>query len=491
MIRFDRVTITYPDAARPTLRDVNFEIPAGELCVVVGATGTGKSTLLGAINGLVPHFTGGELRGRVTVDGRDTRTHPPRELADLVGVVTQDPLAGCVTDTLEEELAYGMEQLAIPPDGDAQARRGDPRPPRPGRAPQPRAAPALGRPAATGRDRRGAHRAPEGARARRADLRARPHRRRGGARVDHPARARPRRHGRDGRAPARTRRAVRRLASCTCPATARVEYGDPARASSRARASRRRSSSSAASQAGNRCRSRCATRAGARRRWPTRSPASPRRPRCRRRRPRARSRSGRAGSSCGTARSRRCATSTSSSGPVRSSRSWAATARASRRCCGRSRAREHARADASTSRARIRPTSTRREARTLVGLVPHTPSDLLYLDTVAEELARADAESVAAAGPGPRDARSDRARRPRRRAPARSLRRAAARARARGAAHRRRPRRAPRRTDARPRLPRQARAQPACCASSRPAATRSRCRPTTWSSSPRPRTGSW
>ena len=54
--------------------------------------------------------------GEVTVDGRDTRTHPPRELADVVGVVTQDPLAGCVTDTLEEELAYGMEQLAIAPD---------------------------------------------------------------------------------------------------------------------------------------------------------------------------------------------------------------------------------------------------------------------------------------------------------------------------------------------------------------------------------------
>ena len=116
MIRFEHVTITYADAEQPTLRDVNFEIPAGELCVVVGSTGSGKSTLLGAINGLVPHFTGGELRGRVTVDGRDTRTHPPRELADLVGVVTQDPIAGCVTDTLEEELAYGMEQLAIPAD---------------------------------------------------------------------------------------------------------------------------------------------------------------------------------------------------------------------------------------------------------------------------------------------------------------------------------------------------------------------------------------
>jgi len=115
MIRFEDVTITYPDADRPALRAVNLAIPAGELCVVVGGTGSGKSTLLGAINGLVPHFTGGVLRGRVTVDGRDTRTNPPRELADVVGVVMQDPLAGCVTDTLEEELAYGMEQLAIAP----------------------------------------------------------------------------------------------------------------------------------------------------------------------------------------------------------------------------------------------------------------------------------------------------------------------------------------------------------------------------------------
>jgi energy-coupling factor transport system ATP-binding protein len=116
VIRFEHVTVTYVDAARPALRDVDFTIPAGEMCLVVGGTGAGKSTLLGAINGLVPHFTGGQLRGRVTVAGRDTRTHPPRELADVVGFVSQDPLAGLVTDTLEEELAYVMEQLAIEPD---------------------------------------------------------------------------------------------------------------------------------------------------------------------------------------------------------------------------------------------------------------------------------------------------------------------------------------------------------------------------------------
>ncbi|APU14672.1 MULTISPECIES: ABC transporter ATP-binding protein [Actinoalloteichus] len=113
MIRFEEVAVHYGESA-PVLSGVDLEIEEGELCLVVGHTGSGKSTLLGAINGRVPHFTGGTLRGRVTVAGRDTRTNPPRELADLVGVVGQDPLAGFVTDTVEEELAYGMEQLAIP-----------------------------------------------------------------------------------------------------------------------------------------------------------------------------------------------------------------------------------------------------------------------------------------------------------------------------------------------------------------------------------------
>ncbi len=116
MIRFDQVGVRYDGADAPVLRDVDLTVEEGELCLVVGRTGAGKSTLLGAVNGLVPHFTGGTLSGRVTVDGRDTAHHPPRELADVVGVVGQDPLAGFTTDTVEEELAYAMEQLAIPPD---------------------------------------------------------------------------------------------------------------------------------------------------------------------------------------------------------------------------------------------------------------------------------------------------------------------------------------------------------------------------------------
>ncbi|UOX87557.1 ATP-binding cassette domain-containing protein [Amycolatopsis sp. FBCC-B4732] len=116
MIEFSRVTVTYPDASRPVLSDVSLEVEEGELCLVAGPTGAGKSTLLGALNGLVPHFTGGRLAGRVVVAGLDTSAHPPRELASVVGVVGQDPLAGFVTDTVEEELAYAMEQLAVPPD---------------------------------------------------------------------------------------------------------------------------------------------------------------------------------------------------------------------------------------------------------------------------------------------------------------------------------------------------------------------------------------
>lgn len=115
MIRFDQVSVSYDGSAIPVLRGVSLQIEEGELCLVIGHTGSGKSTLLGAVNGLVPHFTGGTLTGRVVVSDRDTAHYKPRELADVAGVVGQDPLAGFVTDTVEEELAYTMEQLAIAP----------------------------------------------------------------------------------------------------------------------------------------------------------------------------------------------------------------------------------------------------------------------------------------------------------------------------------------------------------------------------------------
>ncbi|MGV9314425.1 ABC transporter ATP-binding protein [Streptomyces sp. NPDC003691] len=116
MIRFENVSVTYDGAPAPTIGGVDLTVPEGELVLLVGPSGVGKSTLLGTVSGLVPHFTGGTLRGRVTVDGRDTRTHQPRQLADIVGTVGQDPSAHFVTDTVEDELAYGMESLGTPPD---------------------------------------------------------------------------------------------------------------------------------------------------------------------------------------------------------------------------------------------------------------------------------------------------------------------------------------------------------------------------------------
>jgi energy-coupling factor transport system ATP-binding protein len=116
VIRFEHVTFTYPDAEAPTLVDVDFVVPEGELCLVVGTTGSGKSTLLRAVNGLVPRFSGGTLQGRVWVDGRSTDEVPPRELADVVGLVGQDPAAGFVTDVVEDELAHVMENLGVAPD---------------------------------------------------------------------------------------------------------------------------------------------------------------------------------------------------------------------------------------------------------------------------------------------------------------------------------------------------------------------------------------
>jgi energy-coupling factor transporter ATP-binding protein EcfA2 len=116
MIRFSNVSLVYPHSTKTILEDLSFEIEEGEMVLVMGETGSGKSSLLKLINGLVPHHTGGILAGDISVDGISTRTVKPGALAHLVGIVGQNPLNGFVTDIVEEELAFSMEALNVAPD---------------------------------------------------------------------------------------------------------------------------------------------------------------------------------------------------------------------------------------------------------------------------------------------------------------------------------------------------------------------------------------
>jgi energy-coupling factor transport system ATP-binding protein len=116
VIKFSNVSLVYPTSTQTILEGLTFTIAEGEMVLVIGSTGTGKSSLLRLINGLVPHHTGGILAGDVTVDGISTQLVRPGELAHLIGIVGQNPSSGFVTDTVEEELVFSMESLNVAPD---------------------------------------------------------------------------------------------------------------------------------------------------------------------------------------------------------------------------------------------------------------------------------------------------------------------------------------------------------------------------------------
>jgi energy-coupling factor transport system ATP-binding protein len=109
------VTYTYPGATTPALRDVSLEIPKGAFVLVAGPSAGGKSTLLRLFNGLVPQFHGGRLTGSLDVGGLDPSRTPARRMALIAGMVFQEPEAQAVTDTVEDEVAFGMEQHGVAP----------------------------------------------------------------------------------------------------------------------------------------------------------------------------------------------------------------------------------------------------------------------------------------------------------------------------------------------------------------------------------------
>ena len=111
---YTNVSFGYPDASL-ALEGVDLAIDAGDVVLVIGSSGSGKSTLLRCANGLVPHATGGRFGGEVRVGGRSTRGLHPRDLADVVGFVHQDPEAQFVIDRVESDIAFGLENLGTDP----------------------------------------------------------------------------------------------------------------------------------------------------------------------------------------------------------------------------------------------------------------------------------------------------------------------------------------------------------------------------------------
>jgi energy-coupling factor transport system ATP-binding protein len=114
MIEFRNVSFIYPGASRPALQEASLKIAAGELVLVAGASGSGKSTLLRCINGLVPHFSGGQMQGEIHVAGMDPVKTGPQGMSRQVGFVFQDPEAQFVVDRVEDEVAFALENLAVP-----------------------------------------------------------------------------------------------------------------------------------------------------------------------------------------------------------------------------------------------------------------------------------------------------------------------------------------------------------------------------------------
>ena len=116
MIKIRDLTFYYGDASRPALQDVNLDIEDGEFVLVTGPSGCGKTSLCRCLNGLIPHFYGGEIAGGLEVQGLDVMRHTTRELATRVGMVFQDPENQLVSMDVQREVAFGLENLAFPRD---------------------------------------------------------------------------------------------------------------------------------------------------------------------------------------------------------------------------------------------------------------------------------------------------------------------------------------------------------------------------------------
>ncbi|WP_226990758.1 ABC transporter ATP-binding protein [Methanosarcina acetivorans] len=113
MIEIKDLWYTYPGRTEPTLKGVNLKIEEGEFVLLTGPTGCGKSTLLKTLNGIIPHESGGVFSGSIRVNGIETRNSNQMELSSAVGLVFQNPDDQIFSTSVEDEVAFGPENLCL------------------------------------------------------------------------------------------------------------------------------------------------------------------------------------------------------------------------------------------------------------------------------------------------------------------------------------------------------------------------------------------
>lgn len=109
-----KLSVSYKRAGEPVLRDLNFEAYEGEFVLVAGPSGGGKSTLIHSLNGIIPHMYEAEVEGQILCRGEDITDYSVSERARLLGTVMQNPDEQLIFETVEDELAFPLENMAVP-----------------------------------------------------------------------------------------------------------------------------------------------------------------------------------------------------------------------------------------------------------------------------------------------------------------------------------------------------------------------------------------